>query len=121
LLVPLNGAETDDDFEVFNTHILPEDQRTITHIVRKGETMRSIARHYHVSVASLKSQNHNSLVIRPGQKLAIAGGRPTHSRTHLARAVRHGHGYSRQAGNSGKSLSGRVAMGSALSPSTKDD
>lgn len=121
LLVPLNGAEADSDFEAFNTHLLPEDQRIITHIVRKGETIRSIARHYHVSVASLKSQNGNSLVIRPGKKLAIAGGRSPHARTHLARVGSKHHRYLRQANNSKKSLSGRVAFGSALSSSTKDD
>ncbi len=122
LLVPLNGAEADNDFEAFNTHLLPEDQRIITHIVRRGETIRSVARHYHVSVASLKSQNGNSLVIRPGKKLAIAGARSPHARTHLARVgSKHTHRYSRQASNSKKSLSGRVALGSTSSSSTKDD
>jgi membrane-bound lytic murein transglycosylase D len=122
LLVPSsNGAEADADFEAFNTHILPDDQRTTVHIVRRGETLGSIARHYHISLASLKARNGNSSVIRPGQRLAIAGAAPVHAKTHLARAVRHVRSHLRQARNSGKSLAGRVAMESLSRLNSKDD
>ena len=42
------------------------------HVVRAGETLPTIANHYHVTVASLKSMNHLSdLPLKPGQKLNI--------------------------------------------------
>ena len=43
------------------------------HIVHRGETLSSIARHYHISTASLKRLNGGSTLIRPGQKLSLAG------------------------------------------------
>jgi peptidoglycan lytic transglycosylase D len=81
LLVPLNGEEADSEFEAFNTDLPPsfDYRHTTMHIVRKGETLGRIARHYHVSVASLKRRNGNSTLIRPGQRLIIAGGRPAAS------------------------------------------
>jgi len=46
---------------------------TASHRVRSGETLASIASHYHLSTATLRSQNHlKSDKIRPGQKLKIS-------------------------------------------------
>lgn len=74
LLVPLNGEEADNDFEVFNTHLMPSYRspgRTITHTVRKGDTLSSIARRYRVSTAKLRNWNDNLGALKPGQKITI--------------------------------------------------
>jgi membrane-bound lytic murein transglycosylase D len=74
LLVPLNGEGAENDFEAFNTHLLPSQKllvHTLFHTVKKGETLSSVARHYHVSVAKLKSSNNNIAHLNPGQTLTI--------------------------------------------------
>jgi len=54
------------------------------HTVRKGETLGSIAKHYHMSTAQLKSWNNLSgNTIRVGQKLRVSGG-ASHSTTQVA-------------------------------------
>jgi LysM repeat protein len=47
-----------------------------THVVAKGETLTSIARHHHVSVNSLLRANHISkqATLQVGQKLVIPAG-----------------------------------------------
>lgn len=84
LLVPAdpNGGDMKNDFEAFNTNLPPtlDDRHAIVHLVRKGETLGGIAHHYHISVAALKRNNHNSTLIRPGQRLLIAGGTAPHRR-----------------------------------------
>lgn len=75
LLVPINGepSEADSDFSAFNMHLHPARNDAITsyHTVRRGETLGSIARRYHVSIAKLKSWNSGVRSIRPGQKIAL--------------------------------------------------
>jgi membrane-bound lytic murein transglycosylase D len=75
LLVPVNGeeSETDSEFEAFNMHLRPyaEKTRTLSHTVRKGETLSSIARKYRVSVAKLKSWNEGVSKAQAGQTLTI--------------------------------------------------
>ena len=74
LLVPLNGEEADEEFEAFNTHLAPNSQpprRALTHTVRKGETLNSISRRYHVSAAKLKNWNGGIKQIKPGQRITI--------------------------------------------------
>jgi len=76
LLVPINGedSETDGEFTVFNMHLVPSGDggtRTIKHTVRQGETMASVARRYHVSVASLQSSNTTLKQLKPGQTITI--------------------------------------------------
>lgn len=45
---------------------------TVTHIIRKGETLAIIARHYHVSINDLRRWNHiNPTHMKPGMKLTI--------------------------------------------------
>ncbi len=77
LLVPADNSNNtqDSDFEAFNTYLPPTlaDRHVTTHLVRRGETLGSISRRYHISIAALKRQNHNSSLIRPGQRLLVAG------------------------------------------------
>ncbi len=75
LLVPLNGEDADNEFEEFNTHLVPSDKqpgRTITHTVKKGETLSTISHRYHVSVGKLQSWNSNISHLKPGQTIIIA-------------------------------------------------
>jgi membrane-bound lytic murein transglycosylase D len=73
LLVPLNGEESESEFEAFNMHISPADSRTGTkHIVRRGETLGGLARRYHVSIAKLNQWNGPLKIIRIGQTIVIA-------------------------------------------------
>jgi membrane-bound lytic murein transglycosylase D len=73
LLVPRNGEESESEFEAFNMQLAPTDSRTgIKHIVRRGETLGSLARRYHVSIAKLKQWNGPLNIIRIGQTIVIA-------------------------------------------------
>lgn len=50
-------------------------QQTVSHTVRSGDTLQSIARRYNTSVADIKrSNNLGNSVLRPGQKLRVGGG-----------------------------------------------
>jgi len=74
LLVPLNGKDADNEFEAFNTHLAPSGQlrgRIITHTAHKGETLASIARRYHVSLAKLQGWNNDISQLKPGQAIII--------------------------------------------------
>ena len=75
LLVPLNNEVADNEFEAFNTHLVPSDKprgRTITHTVKKGETLSTISRRYHVSLEKLQSWNDDVSHLKPGQTITIA-------------------------------------------------
>ena len=75
LLVPLNGEEAENEFAAFNTNIVPTDQsklNAVKHTVRRGDTLSSIARHYHVQLASLQSWNKGVKILRPGQYIMVA-------------------------------------------------
>ena len=73
LLVPLNGEESANEFEAFNMQLAPSDSRTGTkHIVRRGDTLGSLARRYHVSIAQLHQWNGPLKTIRIGQTIAVA-------------------------------------------------
>lgn len=76
LLVPINGekSESDEEFEAFNMHLVPvhgKSTRTVSHTVRKGETLGSIARRYRISLAQLKQQNGNSTRLSVGKTITI--------------------------------------------------
>lgn len=76
LLVPLHDVESepDDEFEAFNMHLYPTPKsktRTISHTVRKGETLASLAKRYHVSTAKLTSSNGQLKRIKAGQTITI--------------------------------------------------
>ena len=73
LLVPLNGEETENEFEAFNMHLAADDRtRSVRHIVRRGETLSSIAHRYHVSVNRLTQLNGQVKILRIGQSIAVA-------------------------------------------------
>jgi len=73
LLVPVNGEESENAFEAFNMHLAPTDSKKTRHIVRRGDTLGSLSRRYHVSIAKLKQWNRSSLsIIRIGQSLIIS-------------------------------------------------
>jgi len=93
LLVPAANDDANREFVAFNMHLAPtlDDSHLILHTVRKGETLGSIARRYHVSLASLKARNGGHTLIRPGQKIAVAGtGSFGHRRHHGARVTKAG-------------------------------
>ncbi len=78
LLVPLNGEDASNEFEAFNTHLAPSDLprgRIIAHTVRKGETLASIARRYHVSLAKLQDWNNGVDQLQTGQVITIVQAR----------------------------------------------
>ncbi|HKB59364.1 MAG TPA: transglycosylase SLT domain-containing protein [Gallionellaceae bacterium] len=98
LLVPATNDDPNHEFEAFNMHLAPTlgDGHALIHIVRHGESLSVIAHHYHISVAALKRRNHGRTLIRPGQRLIIAGGgyvghhyrRHHHHRARVARKSR---------------------------------
>ena len=50
-------------------------QQTVSHTVRSGDTLQSIARRYNTSVADIKrSNNLSNSVLHPGQKLRVSSG-----------------------------------------------
>lgn len=72
LLVPLNAEETETEFETFNMQLAADDQsRAVKHRVRRGDTLGSLARRYHVSIAKLKQWNGPLKIIRIGQTIRV--------------------------------------------------
>ena len=74
LLVPLNGAEAQNKFEAFNTHLKPYDlllANAIQHVVRRGDTMSGIAQRYRVGLSKLKRWNGGVKILRPGQRIYV--------------------------------------------------
>jgi membrane-bound lytic murein transglycosylase D len=98
LLVPLNGEPSETvELEEFNMHLLPDQdrQRTLQHTVRKGESLASIAKRYHVNLANLQSLNHVKSV-KVGQTLTIIqtskhGHRLAHHHGKSRQYAQHGH------------------------------
>jgi peptidoglycan lytic transglycosylase D len=79
LLVPVNSEDTENEFEAFNMHLAPTENLTKTrHIVRRGDTLGSLSRRYHVSIANLKRWNRSSLrIIRIGQSIIVSQAQST--------------------------------------------
>ncbi|MDO8261984.1 MAG: transglycosylase SLT domain-containing protein [Gallionella sp.] len=72
LLVPLNGEETETEFETFNMQLATDDHsRGIKHKVRRGDTLGGLARRYHVSIAKLTQWNGSLKIIRIGQVIRV--------------------------------------------------
>ena len=74
LLVPLNGKNTDNQFEAFNTHPALANEllkNTVRYTVRKGDTLSVISRLYNVSVEKLQSWNSNVTTLNLGQHIFI--------------------------------------------------
>jgi membrane-bound lytic murein transglycosylase D len=116
LLVPATDDDTNHEFVAFNMHLAPTlgDGHALIHIVRHGESLSVIAHHYHVSIAALKRRNHGRILIRPGQRLIIAGAGYVHYRHHHYR--HHGHRHARVARKS----RGRATSVSSISRSGRD-
>lgn len=91
LLVPLNGEDANNEFEAFNTHLIPDNtppERSVTHTVQKGETLNTLSHRYHVSVVKLRSLNHNVSHLKPGQTITIARSAGSHRRHRVQRVAR---------------------------------
>jgi len=71
LLVPLNGEESSTEFEAFNMHLAPPDNRTKVR-VHRGDTLGALALRYHVSIAKLRRWNGPLKILRIGQTLVIS-------------------------------------------------
>ena len=72
LLVPLNGEEAENEFETFNMNLAADDRSLgVKHKVRRGDTLGSLARRYHVSIAKLKQLNGPLKIIRIGQTIRV--------------------------------------------------
>jgi len=83
LLVPLQGDESV-ELTTFDVHLTPESkQRELMHTVRKGETLASIAKRYHVKVGNLQTWNNRAKKVQVGQTLRIV--QTNNSHTHLAK------------------------------------
>jgi membrane-bound lytic murein transglycosylase D len=73
LLVPL-GEDAKTEFEAFDVHLIPTDRpsgRSITHLVKKGDTLASLSHRYHVSVGKIKNANGNLAQLKPGKTISI--------------------------------------------------
>jgi membrane-bound lytic murein transglycosylase D len=109
LLVPINGeeAETESEFEAFNMHLSPiADDRTraLSHTVRKGETLASIARRYRVSIASLKSHNGHIRQVKAGQTLTIVQSAARKKYSSSSKLAKRGHNRKYASGKSSKRM-----------------
>ena len=73
LLVPQNHAGDDSLVEQFDGPRLYQqvDAGPLVHRVRRGETGASIARHYGLTLAELRSMNRRITRLRPGQTLVV--------------------------------------------------
>jgi membrane-bound lytic murein transglycosylase D len=99
LLVPLQSDEGT-ELTTFDVHLSPESQaRELTHTVRRGETLASIAKRYHVKAANLQAWNGHAKKIQVGQTLRIV--QSTHTHRHLAK---HGNKSHRSASRGHKKL-----------------
>ncbi|MEQ1813317.1 MAG: transglycosylase SLT domain-containing protein [Candidatus Nitrotoga sp.] len=84
LLMPLNGAEAQNKFEAFNTHLKPYDlllANAIHHVVRRGDTMSGIAQRYRVGLSKLKRWNGGVKILRPGQRIYVVQPNTVRART----------------------------------------
>jgi membrane-bound lytic murein transglycosylase D len=72
LLVPAGEEEEEDEFTPFNMHATAVQEMTVfRYVVRKGDTIPSIARKFGISQRSLVSMNNGRRSVRVGQKFTI--------------------------------------------------
>ncbi len=73
LLVPIGDDEPAAEFTAFNMHpgAVAEMYGAVRYTVRRGDTISSIARRFHVSQAQLREANHGSSRLRLGQHFNI--------------------------------------------------
>ena len=73
LLVPIGDEEPAAEFTAFNMHpsAVAEMYGAVRYTVRKGDTISTIARRFHVSQAQLREANHGRTFLRIGQHFNI--------------------------------------------------
>ena len=73
LLVPIGDEEPAAEFTAFNMHpsAVAEMYGAVRYTVRKGDTISTIARRFHVSQAQLRDANHGRTFLRVGQRFNI--------------------------------------------------
>lgn len=73
LLVPIQDEESPVQFAAFNMHpnAVAEMYGAVRYTVRRGDTISTIARKFHVSQAQLREQNHGRTFLRVGQRFNI--------------------------------------------------
>jgi membrane-bound lytic murein transglycosylase D len=73
LLVPIKDEEPAAEFTAFNMHpsAVAEMYGAVRYSVRRGDTISTIARKFHVSQAQLREANHGSSRLRVGQRFNI--------------------------------------------------
>ena len=73
LLVPIVEEQPTAEFAAFNMHptAVQEMYGAVRYTVRKGDTISTIARRFHVSQAQLREQNHGRTFLRIGQRFNI--------------------------------------------------
>lgn len=91
LLVPdLENDPEENDFAAFNTHLVSIDEplssRVFKHTVRKGETLKTIAKRYRVSPGKLAEWNSGLKKIKVGQRITIVQSGVHKQRTRLAKS-----------------------------------
>lgn len=73
LLVPIKDEESAVQFAAFNMHpnAVAEMYGAVRYTVRRGDTISTIARKFHVSQAQLREANHGRTFLRVGQRFNI--------------------------------------------------
>jgi membrane-bound lytic murein transglycosylase D len=75
LLVPVNDDYAEAEFSPFNMHATAvQEMSGFSYTVRKGDTISTIARRFHVSQASLIAMNRGTHRLRIGQRFSIMPG-----------------------------------------------
>jgi membrane-bound lytic murein transglycosylase D len=91
LLVPIVDDEPAVKFAAFNMHpsAVAEMYGAVRYTVRKGDTISTIARRFHVSQAQLREANHGSTRLRIGQHFNIVlADRSTHRKASGVKATK---------------------------------
>jgi len=71
LVVPTNGAAASAAEKMPIMYAPPIPSGGQVHVVKRGDTLWDIARHYGVSVAELRRWNRNVATLHPGQRLVV--------------------------------------------------
>ena len=92
LIVPVNSEEpSETEFAAFNTNLVSIDDtigKTLSHYVRKGESISIIAHHYHITQARLLALNTGLHKLRVGQRITVVQGNPHSRNIRLAKVHR---------------------------------
>jgi membrane-bound lytic murein transglycosylase D len=89
LLVPASEDELDDGFTPFNMHdTAVAEMSGFSYVVRKGDTVSSIAHRFHINQKTLISMNQGDRKLHVGQRLSIiAAGGPLRRKLHAKRGT----------------------------------